>query len=297
MPSSDDDPLHGWTEASRAILRKRLLRPMPTGSIPSDEVAALVRAESADADGLLTRLLPIARSYAHPPISNFRVGAVALGASGALYLGANLEVAGSALNQAVHGEQSAVGNAFGHHEKGIAAIAVTAAPCGHCRQFLNEITDGSRIRILVDGQPVRTLEALLPASFGPQDLGLAAGMMSNMPAPLKLARDDDVAAAALDAASRSYAPHTKSPSGCAIAMKSGRIFSGSYLENAAFNPSLSPMQSALVNVQFAAEEFSTIRRVVLVEVNDAAISQRAATETVLAAIAPGVQLEVLEAKL
>ncbi len=292
-----DESLEGWSEASRVILSRRLLGTAPTGRISPDEVTTLARAEETTVDRLMTRVLPIARRYARAPISNFYVGAVALGASGSLYLGANLEFGGNALNQSVHAEQSAVANAFGNRERGITAIAVTAAPCGHCRQFLNEITDRSSIRILVDGQPVHTLDTLLPASFGPQDLGITAGMMSRTPAALRFTseQDDDVARAALDAASRAYAPHTKSRSGCAVTMGPGRVFAGSYLENAAFNPSLSPLQAALVHVVFAGGDFSTIDRVVLVEMKGAAISQRAATETVLAAVSPKARLDLLGA--
>ena len=226
----------------------------------------------------MIRLLPVARRYARPPISNFQVGAVASGASGTLYLGANLEIGASPLQQTVHAEQSAIANAFGNRERGISAIAVTAAPCGHCRQFMNEIADGAKIRIIVAGQPARTLGDLLPSSFGPLDLGITTGMFGGGVAPLHVESADPVVQAALDAASRAWAPYTKAPSGCAVLTSSGRVFAGSYLENAAFNPSLPPLQSALVNLVFAGEDIASIQRVVLVEKQGAVISQRAATE-------------------
>jgi cytidine deaminase len=106
--------------------------------------------------------------------------------SGALYLGANIEIPGNGLNQAVHAEQSALANAFAHAERGIVAIAVIAAPCGHCRQFLNEITGGSQIRVIVKGGATQTLEELLPASFGPKDLGITAGLFSGPVASIRL---------------------------------------------------------------------------------------------------------------
>jgi len=283
-----DELLQSWAEESRRILRSA------SGRIAADDVATLTRVEKTTVENLLTRMLPIARSYARPPISNYHVGAVALGTSGSIYLGTNIEFGGNALNQTVHGEQAAVANAFGNRDRGISAIAVTAAPCGHCRQFLNEITDGSRIRIVVAGQPVRTLADLLPASFGPRDLGIAAGMSTSPPAQLRLASesDDPAVKSALEAASRAYAPYSKAPSGCAVTMASGRTFTGSYLENAAFNPSLSPLQSALVNVLFAGEDFAAIRRVVLVELKNAVISQRPATEAVLGAVAAGARVDL-----
>jgi len=286
--------LPGWSDASRAIVQNRLLKPGATGRIGADEVATLAQTEARTVENLMVDLLPVARQYSRPPLSNFKVGAVTLGASGALYPGANIEIAGNALNQTVHAEQSALANAFGHAERGIVAIAVTAAPCGHCRQFLNEITGGSQIRVIVKGRTTQTLAQLLPASFGPMDLGITAGLFSGSAATIRLTSgtEDALAVAALNAAARAYAPHTKAIAGCAIRTKSGRTYAGSYLENAAFNPSLSPLQAALVNIVFAGEEFGAITRVALVEMRGAAISQRPATEAVLRVIAPSARLDL-----
>ena len=49
------------------------------------------------------------------------VGAVALGLSGALYAGANLEFLGQSLSLSVHAEQAAVYNAWVHGEAGVSA--------------------------------------------------------------------------------------------------------------------------------------------------------------------------------
>jgi cytidine deaminase len=286
--------LPGWSDASRTLVQNRLIKPGATGRISADDVAALARTESRTVENLMVEMLAVARQFSRPPISNFKVGAVALGASGALYPGANIEMPGNGLNQAVHAEQSALANAYGHAERGITAIAVTAAPCGHCRQFMNEITGGSKIRVIVKGSAAQTLEELLPASFGPGDLGIAAGLFSSSAAKIRLVSGtgDALAAAALDAAARAYAPHTKAISGCSVRTKSGKTYAGSYLENAAFNPSLSPLQAALVNVVFAGEELGAITRVALVEMRGAVISQRPATEAVLRAIAPSARLDV-----
>jgi len=244
-------------------------------------------------DERMLQMLAEAKRHAYPPISDFHVGAVGLGASGALYIGANVEVPGNPLNQTVHAEQSVVVHAFSKQEKRLVALAVTHAPCGHCRQFLNEMTDAAQLRILIEGQPVRTLADLLPASFGPSDLGSGSGLLDSPPAKLRLLSDEDeLSLAALQAASRAYAPYSKSPSGCAIVMKSGKVYTGSYLENAAFNPSLSPLQAAIVNAVLAGEDIATIQRVVLVELRNATISQQAMTKAVLDAIAPHARLEV-----
>src|SRR5438876_648341 len=118
----------------------------------------------------MLELLAQAQAFARPALSNFRVGAVVRGTSGALYFGANIEIPGQSLSQTVHAEQAALSNAFMHDEPGIAAIAVSAAPCGHCRQFLYEFADGRDIEILLSGHPATNLSTLLPQPFGPQDL-------------------------------------------------------------------------------------------------------------------------------
>jgi cytidine deaminase len=53
------------------------------------------------------------------------------------------------------------------------------------------------------------------------------------------------------------------------------IVGGSYLENAAFNPSLAPLQSALVSLVVHQEAFADITRVVLVESSAGMISHAA----------------------
>ena len=74
--------------------------------------------------------------------------------------------------------------------------------------------------------------------------------------------------------------------------RSGRIYGGLYIENVAFNPSLSPLQTALVQRILAGEEYGRTARVVLAEKKDAKISQKSATEAVMSMIAPGVRVAI-----
>jgi cytidine deaminase len=86
-------------------------------------------------------------------LQNFFVGAAGLGLNGAIYLGANLELPGHGLNSSVHAEQSMITNAAANRESGgLASIAVTAAPCGHCRQFMMEMRNAAELEITVLGQ-------------------------------------------------------------------------------------------------------------------------------------------------
>jgi cytidine deaminase len=237
-----------------------------------------------------------AESYARPTVSGYRVGAVVRGTSGALYLGANIEFAGESLGQTVHAEQAALSNAFMHDEPGIEAIAVSAAPCGHCRQFLYEFAGGRDIEILVPGQPAITLSALLPRPFGPRDLNVTGGPLSRtQPGQKMIAVEnvESVAQAARYAAANSYAPYTNSPSGVAIRSRRGNVYRGSYIENAAYNPSLPPLQVALAAMAMANENFSDIAEVVMAEAANNSISQLSATKSVLAVIAPRAEFRLL----
>lgn len=81
----------------------------------------------------LASLVQPTADLARPPISKFHVGAVGLGYSGRIFRGVNLEFEGLPLNYTVHAEQFLVANALQHGEKRIVFLAVSAAPCGHCR--------------------------------------------------------------------------------------------------------------------------------------------------------------------
>ncbi len=240
-------------------------------------------------------LLPRARQNSYAPLSNYHVGAVIQGAGDNLYLGANIEVPGQVLGLAVHAEQAAVANAYMHGETAITALAVTGPPCGHCRQFLTEMVPDGSLRIVFPVTAPTTLAALLPKPFGPKNLGRNEGALPVRETSLSLPDGprDPLAAAALDAARRSYSPYTQSPSGVALTTASERTFPGSYIENVAFNPSLSPLQTALAGLFAAGENAGGIVRVVLVETKDARISQKASTEATLSSLAPAAKLEIV----
>lgn len=279
------------------------------GPVTADEVEALCDQLGIGVEELMLRLLPVAAEFARVPVSSFRVGAVAQGttengrAVGSLYLGANVEFIGQALGFSVHAEQSAVVNAWQHGETGIAAIATSAAPCGHCRQFLYEVVDAPSIRVLEPGQEGSSvskgaaLSDLLPHAFTAADLGLAGGLMDpRFEDPLLSLQDPDaLVQAALDGARHSYVPYTSGRAGCALETASGATYVGRYAESAAYNPSVSPLESAVAFMIMNSPPGASreITRVVLVETPSSA-GQRGATEAVLSAAAPGVALEYHE---
>jgi cytidine deaminase len=302
-PETKDETLRPgllkFSERSRTLLSQVLEDPKFSGRIPASAVEALAKSENASVNDLMLGLLPLAQTYSRAPISNFFVGVVARGASGSLYLGANIEISGQCLGFAVHAEQSALSNAYMNSEQSVTSLAVVGgAPCGHCRQFMEEISPAGEILILIPNQPPAKLASILPAAFGPAALGATQGALPIRKASLALGdgASNALNTAALDAACRSYAPYSKSPAGAAIRTMGGRIFQGCYIENVAFNPSLSPLQTAIVQLITAGQAYSAISAVTLVEMEGAKISQRAVTETVLAALAPQVRLEVVLAR-
>lgn len=223
-------------------------------------------------------LLPRAASFAHIPLSGFQVGAIAKGDSGNLYLGANLEFPRTAIAHTIHAEQAAFTNAWMNGEQGISDIFVTATPCGHCRQFLNELDSSSTLKIWL-GSKRFLLKSLLPEDFGPADLGVSKGLMdNNVPERcLTLA----------DAYSRSYAPYTHSRSAVKITTNSDNIYFGSYVENAAFNPSLPPLQSALIMALLNQEDLKEIKVVELMEASTNTLIQHEAVAHFCSTIIPG----------
>jgi cytidine deaminase len=300
MPATNDQlsaALVRFNGKSRQRISQVVTAPDFSGRLPAAEVNAVCDAEQQGTDQVMLALLPLARTYSRPPISKYQVGTVVRSLGGDLYLGANLEFPGHSLGFSVHGEQSALTNAYMHEERGVSAIAVTAAPCGHCRQFMNELAPD--IQIFVPGKPAASLSTLLPHAFGPKDLGVTDSALPVRDVDLRLGSSgpDELSRAALEAARKSYAPYTKAYSGVAIRARSGRIFKGAYIENAAYNPSLPPLQTALSALVLAGADFSEISEVVLAETGGAPISQKSVAEAILGTIAPAVKLRMTTAKL
>ena len=280
-------------------MKKPKLPPVTGGVVPAAEVTKFLSSSGMTIDQLMLALVPEAQKFALPPISNFFVGAVALGSSGGLYFGANFEFVGQALSFTVHAEQAATAHAISHGEIGMQMLAVSAAPCGYCRQFLYEITTASTLLILLPKTPPTLMTSLIPDAFGPVDLKVTAALMSPQSHGMKLssAAGDPVVQAALDAANASYAPYTFDYAGIALKTKDGGVFTGSVAEDAAFNPSMSPLEAAVVSLVISGgKSYSDIVDAVLVEMADSKAGQAAATRAALEAITP-VQLRAYQAHL
>jgi len=127
------------------------------------------------------RLLEAARqaaARAYCPYSNFPVGAAVLSGGGDIYAGCNVENASHGLT--ICAERAAVFQLVASGESPILVRAVLVytptpiptAPCGACRQVLNEFGPACDVVSLCDGlDELRlTLDQLLPAAFGPRNL-------------------------------------------------------------------------------------------------------------------------------
>ncbi len=126
----------------------------------------------------MLRMANEARDRAYAPYSNFRVGACLKGATGAYYLGCNIENA--AYSPSSCAERTAMFKAVYEGERQFDAIAIVwdgenpAVPCGVCRQVLAEFCDPEMPVICANRKGEYKLVAmgdLLPDAFLPRDLG------------------------------------------------------------------------------------------------------------------------------
>ena len=142
-------------------------------------------------------LLAAARAaavHAHAPYSRFAVGAALLLTDGSIVTAANVENASYGLSLCAEtvavataasrgrladiAEIAVIGGVMDDHGRATGVMPVS--PCGRCRQVLNEAAQWGGRDLPVhcgaaEGDAVASfrLSELLPAAFGPADLGLA----------------------------------------------------------------------------------------------------------------------------
>ena len=263
-----------------------------SGIVSADLCLKICQQLNISYESLMIELLAVAAEYSAAPISQYKVGAIVRGAENAngmanLYFGANVEFENQALGHTLHAEQAAISNAWLHGETEISALAISAPPCGHCRQFLFEVVGKNGLKILLpkgsysglsplSSDPdvnfdVIDLSQLIPAAFGPLDLGCERLLMEQSTDAINLTvgdqSDDELVQLALAAAKACYAPYTNNFAGCAIELSRGEIVQGRYAENAAYNPSLPPFVAAISQAVLATKITKPldIKRAVLVE--------------------------------
>ncbi|KAH6818299.1 cytidine deaminase 1 [Perilla frutescens var. frutescens] len=296
---------------------------------------------------LLPHLVHSAQSLARPPISNFHVGAVGLGSDGRVFVGVNLEFPGVPLHHSIHAEQFLLTNLAVHRCPSLRAVAVSAAPCGHCRQFYQELRHSASLQILITDEDncvqnhdrIGMLENkapnfmpllnFLPNPFGPHDLldqetpllleqhdnrldllhqddsftdinsvnlsngNDSSGRLSNGNCGNHEISESLLREAALEAANDAHAPYSGCPSGVALMDCEGNVYKGSYVESAAYNPSLGPVQAALVAyVARGGGDYERIVAAALVENKSAKVRQEDTAGLLLKVISPKCEFRV-----
>ena len=277
--------------------------------ISAAQLAQTIAGSGISAQNIMVYLLPFAAQYARSPISNFHVGAIAMGVVGQqeygvgnLYYGASFEFKEQALSFVVHGEQSATQNAWVNGETGLQFLSISAPPCGYCRQFLYEITTAvNDLTVLLarknppvggDNHDAYYLSDMLPEAFGPSDLGFPHKLMAPMNNGLSDNTNDPLIQQTVAAANASYSVYSGDSSAVGLQTSDGAVVTGRYAENAAYNPSMSPLEGALsqLNLSLSPQSPLDITRAVLVE-KSTNTSQKSVTEDVLSVTAPSVTLE------
>jgi cytidine deaminase len=105
-----------------------------------------------------------ARAYA--PYSKFHVGAAVRARDGRVVTGVNVENAAYPLGICAEKAAIAAAVSAGYAPGDLDAIAITASPCGGCRQWLAEFRIGSVTYRRADGEAAAVTPAdLLPDSF------------------------------------------------------------------------------------------------------------------------------------
>ena len=121
-----------------------------------------------DADRELFARAEAAASRAYAPYSRFYVGAAVRARDGRVLEGVNVENAAYPLG--ICAERSALGRAVGEGlgPGDVEAIAITASPCGGCRQWLVEF----RLERVVYRRPDGDLAVATPAELLPDTFKL-----------------------------------------------------------------------------------------------------------------------------
>jgi len=124
-----------------------------------------------------------ARKNSYTPYSHYTVGAALLCADGTVVTGCNMENA--AYSPGLCAERCAIYKAVSEGYRDFIAIAVAgspegeeisqyAYPCGVCRQVMREFVNPGEFTVYIAGPDnkydTKTLEDLLPQSFGPENL-------------------------------------------------------------------------------------------------------------------------------
>lgn len=272
-------------EAARGLMREGVLS-------AADAAALAGRFGLSGVTDLMLLLLPVARALARPPISQFFVGAVGLEEpGGSLIFGRNVEFPGTHLGFTLHGEGFLATRAF-HRGTRLTVIALGEAhPCAHCRQFLSEFAGSADLTLIDPAGHRLTLSQLYPWPFDPAYLGQDGAVAGREAWPTLTAPGMDPAL--LAAGRAAHAPYSHCPAAVLLTMKDGARVTGRVMESVAFNPTIGPLQAAVVEALARGYDYGDIAAATLGQTKGA-VDFAASTAELLSRIAPGASLNVQE---
>ncbi|MHA6731669.1 hypothetical protein [Devosia sp. A369] len=287
-------------QAARAMLPGHGTGPASNagGVIPQAVAAELIaRFNLESVRELMLLLLDVAQGYARPSISDFHVGAVGLETdTGDLILGGNVEFPGTHLGFTLHGEGFVFSRAMSRgHDISVIAIG-EAHPCAHCRQCLAEYAASDKLELIDPLGHTLTLAQLYPWPFDPDYLGKPGAIPGRLLWPeLAIAdgRDHPQAEALLATGRRSHSPYSKCPGAVVLTLADGRQVSGFAIESVAFNPTIQPIQVALVDLIAHGYVYADITGAVLGTVIGGAVDYSRSTAELLSVLAPDAALTVV----
>ncbi|ODT81865.1 MAG: hypothetical protein ABS76_10455 [Pelagibacterium sp. SCN 64-44] len=268
------------------------------GVLPRDAVEAIRRRFAlASVRELMLVLLDLAKQGARPSISDFHVGAVGLESeTGNLVLGGNVEFPGTQLGFTLHGEGFVFTRAMSRGTN-ISVIAIDEAhPCAHCRQCLAEYARSDRLELIDPLGHTLTLAQLYPWPFDPSHLGERGAVPGRESWPnLKLLEgaDHPLAAQLLAAGRRSHSPYSQCPGAVVLSLADGSHVSGLAIESVAYNPTIQPIQAAMVELIAHGHGYEAISGAVLGTVIGGAVDYARGTAELLARVAPDAPLTIV----
>uniref|UniRef100_UPI00398F0C91 cytidine deaminase-like isoform X1 n=2 Tax=Pristiophorus japonicus TaxID=55135 RepID=UPI00398F0C91 len=149
-------------------------RPVERRMCTPTQQTDLQKAEETDK---LVKKSQEAKALAHCPYSKFPVGAAVMTEDGQVFTGCNIENA--CFTVGICAERVAMHKAISEGCNKFKAIAISSdkkdqfiTPCGACRQVMREFGTKWEVHLTkCDGtHKTMTVEELLPASFGPEDM-------------------------------------------------------------------------------------------------------------------------------
>lgn len=245
---------------------------------------------------LMCLLLDVAKDIASPSISDFHVGAVGLEAeTGNLILGGNVEFPGTHLGFTLHGEGFVFTRAMSRGTN-ISVIAIGEAhPCAHCRQCLAEYAASEKLELIDPLGHTLTLAQLYPWPFDPNYLGESGAVPGRELWPALKFEEDvlPMADALLAIGRRSHSPYSKCPGAVLLHLKDGNMVSRLAIESVAFNPTIHPIQAAMVDLLAHGYTYADIEAATLGTVRGGDVDYSVSTRELLGRVAPEAPLQIL----